>query len=180
MFPLMKIESTSFESAELADFLGELVAHEREVLAQRLERASARLEELAARVPADQAGEHGESWTAHEVLAHIAVLSKFYGVVAYRVGTGAMTELDLLGQVNLRDVVGQEFARRPPSELAAMARADHALTVKWLREASPAQLLSRCDTGGGQSMTAEEVARLALCGHVEQHLDQVEAALAGL
>lgn len=177
MFPLMKIESTSFGSAELADFLGQLVAHEREVLVQRLERASARLEELAARVPADPAGKHGTGWTAHEVLAHIAVLSKFYGVVAYRVGTGAIAELDLLGQVNLRDVMGQRFARRPPPELAAMARADHALTVKWLRGASPAQLLSRCDTGGGQSMTAEEVARLALCAHLEQHLDQLEAAL---
>jgi DinB superfamily len=174
----MKIESTSFGPAQLAGFFGELIDRERLVLVERLERASARLEELAGRVPPDAIPGDAGAWSSLEVLAHIAVLSKFYGVVAHKVGTGTMTELDLLGQVNMRDVMGQQFAQRDPADLAASAQADHRRTIEWLRRASPADLLRRCDTGGGRSMTAEDVARLALCGHLEQHLDQLEASLA--
>lgn len=173
----MEIESTSFGQAELERFLHELVDHDRQALAARLERASARLGELAARVP-DGAPPGTGRWNAKEVLAHVATLSKFYGVLAYRIGTGAVTEFDLMEQVQLRDVVGEQMAQRPAAELVAMAQADHRRTAQWLRSADPAALLRRCATGDGSSLGAEEVIRLPLCSHVEQHLEQLEAALA--
>ena len=180
MFHLMKIESTSFGPAEVADFLDELIDRDRRALVERLSRASERLGDLASCVPerrAEPAAGDAAQWSAHEVLAHIAVLSKFYGVIAYQIGSGRLTEIDLLGQIVLRDVMGDRFARQPPAQLATLAQEDHRRTIKWLQSAVPADLRRRCDTGGGGSMSAEEVARLALCTHLEQHLDQLEAAL---
>jgi hypothetical protein len=51
MFHLMKIESTSFGPAEVADFLDELIDRDRRALVERLGRASERLGDLASRVP---------------------------------------------------------------------------------------------------------------------------------
>jgi cell division septum initiation protein DivIVA len=174
----MEIESTGYGAAEVANFLDDLVEIDREALVRRLERASERLGELAGRVSGEDVAGAGR-WNATEVLAHIAVLSKFYGVLGYRVGTGALTGVDLLGQVQLRDVAGQQMAERPPAELAAMARNDHRRTLDWLRSATPADLRRRCALGDGWSMTAEEVLRLPLTSHLEQHVLQLEEALRG-
>jgi hypothetical protein len=70
----MKIESTSFTRVEVEQFLDEMLDHDRQLLADRLEHASARLAELGLRV---KAGGGGAEWSQHELLAHIAVLSKF-------------------------------------------------------------------------------------------------------
>ncbi len=172
----MRIESTSFASTDLDSFLDDLVDQDRRTLVGRLERASARLADLGSRV-SDDAPAGDEQWNAKEVLAHVALLSKFYGVLAYRIGSGATTELDLLGQVSLRDVMGEQLAQRPAAELVASALADHGRTAEWLRGARPGDLRRRCSIGGGGSMTAEEVARLPLCAHLEQHLDQMERLL---
>lgn len=172
----MKIESTGFGRTDLDRFLAELVDHDRRALAARLERASTRLDELGSRVPDDGPTGSGQ-WSAKEVLAHVATLSKFYGVLAYRIGTGALTEVDLLEQVHLRDVVGEQMAQRPAAELVEMAQADHRRTLAWLRSAQPADLMRRCAAGHGSSFTAEEILRLPLVSHVEQHLDQLESAL---
>ncbi len=172
----MEIESTSYGAAEVAGFLDDLVDVDRRALVRRLETASERLGELAGRVSGDDVAPPGR-WTATEVLAHIAVLSKFYGVLGYRIGSGALSEVDLLGQVHLRDVVGQQMAERPPAELAAMARNDHRRTLDWLRSAPAADLRRRCAVGDGRWMTAEEVIRLPLTSHLEQHVLQLEEAL---
>ena len=172
----MRVESTGFTGQDLERFLEELVERDREVLVQRLQRASARLAELAPRVPEEPPSD-SPTWNAREVLAHVAVLSKFYGVTAYRIGRGELAELDLAGQVALRDVQGERLARLPAAELLAMAQADHRRTLDWLARASPPELRRRCDMGGGLSMSAEEVLRLPLCAHLEQHLEQLEAAL---
>jgi DinB family protein len=180
MFHLMKIESTSFGPGEVAGFLDELIDRDRLALVERLRRASHRLGDLGNQVPeggAERVAGDAAQWSAQDVLAHIAVLSKFYGVVAYQIGCGRLTEIDLLRQIVLRDVVGDRFARQPPAQLVALAQEDHRRTMQWLQSAAPADLRRRCDTGGGGSMTAEEVARLALCTHLEQHVDQLEAAL---
>ena len=103
----MKIESTTFTRSDVEQFLAEMLDHDRHSLAGRLETASARLAEIGPRV---KAGRGDGEWSDHELLAHIAVLSKFYGVLVHKISSGQMTELDLLENVNLRDVVGEQMA----------------------------------------------------------------------
>jgi hypothetical protein len=131
----MKIESTSFTRADVEQFLESMLDHDRNLLADRLEKASARLAELGPRI---KAGGGGDEWSQHEVLAHIAVLSKFYGVLVHKISSGQMTEVDLQENVNLRDVVGEQMAQIEPSELLRMALADQARTLKLLRAVEPA------------------------------------------
>jgi hypothetical protein len=173
----MKIESPKFTAADLELYRDELNDHERLVIADRLERASSRLGELAARVDDQPAGDEPD-WSPREVLAHIAVLSKFYGMLTYKIGSGQMTELDLLGNVNLRDVLGQQLAKEDPSTLVEMARADHRRTIQYLRSADAAAMRRECTVDGGRAvMRAEDVAREALVGHLELHVEQLAVAL---
>src|ERR1700694_1145538 len=133
----MKIESTDFTRADVEQFLDEMLDHDRNLLADRLEKASARLEELGPRVsagrdPRDAPAGPSPEWSPHELLPHIAVLSKFYGVLVHKISSGQMTEIDLLENVNLRDVVGEQMAQIDPAELSRMALTDQARTLKLL------------------------------------------------
>jgi len=170
----MKIESTAFTRVELEQFLDEMLDHDRQLLANRLERASARLAELGPRV---EAGGGDAEWSQHELLAHIAVLSKFYGVLVHKISTGQMTRLDLLQNVNLRDVLGEKLSQIEPAELLRMALADQERTLKLLRAADAPSMRRTATQENGEPISAEEVARLPLVNHLEMHLDQLERAL---
>lgn len=170
----MKHESTAFTATDLQKFLDEMVDHDRIVLADRLQAASDRLAEVAQRV---SAGRGTDAWSAHEVLAHIAVLSKFYGVVFHKIASGKMTELDLLTNVGLRDSMDEQMAAIDPQELIRMAREDHARTIKALRAADAASMQREAVVDGGEKMTAEQVVRLPLISHLELHIEQLERAL---
>jgi len=170
----MKIESTAFTRVELEQFLDEMLDHDRQLLADRLERASARLAELGPRV---EAGGGDAEWSQHELLAHIAVLSKFYGVLVHKISTGQMTRLDLLQNVNLRDVLGEKLSQIEPAELLRMALADQERTLKLLRAADASSMRRTATQENGEPISAEEVARLPLVNHLEMHLDQLERAL---
>ena len=170
----MKIESTSFTRTDVEQFLDEMLDHDRRLLADRLEKASARLAELGARV---SAGQGDGEWSTHELLAHIAVLSKFYGVLVHKISSGQLTEIDLLENVNLRDVVGEQMAQIAPPELLQMALSDQARTLKLLRGAEPAAMRRQARQENGELMSAIEVARLPLVNHLEMHLDQLERAV---
>jgi hypothetical protein len=172
----MKIESTSFTRVEVEQFLDEMLEHDRQLLADRLEHASARLAELGLRV---KAGGGGAEWSQHELLAHIAVLSKFYGVLVHKISSAQMTELDLLQNVSLRDVLGERLAQIEPAELLRMALADQARTLKLLRETDPSSMRRTARQENGELISAEEVARLPLVNHLEMHVDQLERALGG-
>jgi hypothetical protein len=175
----MKLDSPAFTAADLQHYGDELIDHERQVLADRLERASARLAELGQRVGEEERSDSAD-WNAIEVLAHIAVLSKFYGMLTYKIGSGQITELDLLGNVNLRDVLGEQLARESPAALVEMAVSDHRRTVEYLRSADAAAMRRECVIDGGRSvLRADDMAREALIGHLEMHVDQLERALAG-
>jgi len=149
---------------------------ERNILADRLQHASDRLATLAPRIRAEAGGER--DWNAHELLAHLAVLSKFYGVLVHRVSTGQLPNMDLLEAVHLRDTVGHQMSQLEPADLVRMTLADHERTIKTLREAEPESLRRSADLGEGITMTAEEIARLPLISHLELHLDQLERLLA--
>jgi hypothetical protein len=170
----MKIESTTFTRSDVEQFLDEMLDHDRHALADRLEEASARLAEIGPRV---KAGRGEGEWSDHELLAHIAVLSKFYGVLVHKISSGQMTELNLLENVNLRDVVGEQMAQIEPAELLGMALSDQARTLKLLRSADASSLRRTATQENGEPITAEEVARLPLINHLEMHVDQLERAV---
>src|SRR5438445_13622660 len=95
----MKIESSAYKQVDLQNFYDELFDHERHALADRLEQVSARLAKVGPRIKPGR-GRHG--WSDHQVLAHIASLSKFYGVLIPWSSTRTATMLDLSGRTNLR------------------------------------------------------------------------------
>jgi hypothetical protein len=174
-FGQVKIESTSFRPADIAAFVDEFVVVERDALVARLEAASAEFGVLAARVEAAPGDE--TRWSAQEVVAHIVALSKLYGMLTYKVGTGAMTEIDLIGNIAQRDVFGEQLSKLPTADLVAMAQSDHRRTADYLRQASPQELGRSIDLSELGRMTAGEIARLALVAHLEQHVAQLRAAL---
>jgi len=170
----MKIESTAFTQADVENFEAELRDHERMAMADRLENVSRRLETIGPRIVA---GHGDESWSDHELLAHIAVVSKFYGVIVHKISSGQMTELDLLSYVNLRDVVGEQMAETEPADLLRAALADQARTAKLLRGMDDAALRRRATLTTGGTISAEHVARLPLINHLESHVEQLERSL---
>jgi hypothetical protein len=174
----VRIESPAFTEREMRAFLDEAVDHERRRLADRLEADSARLAELAPTLALPQRGrESSGDWNAHEILAHIVVLSKFYGVLTSRVGSGKLSQVELLEAVQSRDPAGEQLSSLPPDELLAMAQRDHQRTIAYLRGADAAAMQRRAVLYEGFSMTAAELAALPLCAHLEIHLDQLERTL---
>jgi len=172
----VKIESPAFTLDDVRTFMSTYLDRERNILADRLQHASDRLATLAPRIKAEAGGER--DWNAHELLAHLAVLSKFYGVLVHRVSTGQIPNMDLLEAVHLRDTVGHQMSQLEPADLVRMTLADHERTIKTLRETEPESLRRSADLGEGITMTAEEIARLPLISHLELHLDQLERLLA--
>jgi hypothetical protein len=172
----MRGESATFQPADVERFLDEFLDIERQDLVRRLETASARLADLAARIPKGAAA-GTSSWNAHEILAHVVALGKLYGMLTYKIGSGALAEFDLMAMVNQRDAAGEALAQLEDDELLNMAQADHRRTLDYVRGASAADLRRRCQLGAGREMSAGEVLRLPLVAHLEQHVRQLEAAL---
>jgi hypothetical protein len=172
----MKIESPAFTLDDVKSFMDTYLDRERNLLADRLQLASNRLAALAPRVKSGTSEE--SSWSAHELLAHLAVLSKFYGVLVHRISSGQLPNMDLLEAVHLRDTVGHQMSQLEPADLVRMTVADHERTIKTLRGADPGALRQSADLGEGITMTAEEIARLPLISHLEIHLEQLEQLLA--
>jgi len=172
----MKIESPAFTLDDVRTFMDTYLDRERNLLADRLQLASERLAALAPRIKAEQGDE--SSWSAHELLAHLAVLSKFYGVLVHRISTDQLPNMNLLEAVHLRDTVGHQMSQLEPADLVRMTVADHERTIKTLRTSDPQALHKTAELGDGITMTAEEVARLPLVSHLELHIDQLEKLLA--
>jgi hypothetical protein len=173
----MKIESPSFTMEDIRTFMSSYRDRERVLLADRLQRISDRITELGPRVQA-QTGDENPDWNAHEILAHIAVVSKFYGVLVHRIASGKMQDMNLLEAVSLRDAAGHQMSQLPPEELVKLAVADQERTIHALRETESANLQKSARVDDGTSMTAEEVARLPLVAHLEMHVEQLEKMLA--
>jgi tetrahydrodipicolinate N-succinyltransferase len=172
----MKIESPAFTLDDVKTFMDTYLDRERNLLADRLQLASEHLAALAPRIKAEHGDEN--SWSAHELLAHLAVLSKFYGVLVHRISTNQLPNMNLLEAVHLRDTVGHQMSQLEPADLVRMTLADHERTIKTLRTSDPQALRKTAELGDGITMTAEEVARLPLVSHLELHIDQLEKLLA--
>ena len=172
----MKIESPAFTMDDVKAFMSTYRDRERHLLADRLQRISDRLAEIGPQVSSRQSDE--AEWNAHEVLAHLAVVSKFYGVLVHRIASGKLTDMNLLEAVNLRDAAGKQMSELDPAELLRMTLADHQRTINTLRTVDPASLQNSARVDDGTTMTAEEVARLPLITHIEMHVEQLEKLLA--
>ena len=173
----MKIESPAFTLDDVKSFMDTYLVRERDILAERLQKASDRLAALAPRIKAEPGDE--TRWNAHELLAHLAVLSKFYGVLVHRIASGQQPNMDLLEAVHLRDTVGHQMSQLEPADLLRMTVADHERTIRTLRTTEPMALRNSAELGNGITMTAEEVARLPLVSHLELHVDELERLLGG-
>ena len=172
----MKIESPAFTMDDVKAFMSTYRDRERQLLADRLKRISDRLAEIGPPVSSRQSDE--AEWNAHEVLSHLAVGSKFYGVLVHRIASGKLTDMNLLEAVNLRDAAGKQMSELDPAELLRMTLADHQRTINTLRTVDPASLQNSARVDDGTTMTAEEVARLPLITHMELHVEQLEKLLA--
>jgi DinB family protein len=170
----MKIESPDFTQSDLQEFLDHQLDRERMAMADRLENASARLAKIAPKI---KPGAGADSWSDHEVLAHIAVLSKFYGVLVHRISSGQIDEVDLLSNTNLRDVAGEQMAQIEPAELLRTIQTDHARTIKLLRTVEATSLRREVKDASGDTVSAEFLARYPLINHLEEHIDQLERSL---
>lgn len=173
----MRIESPAFTEREMWSFLDEIVDFERRRLADRLDADSARLADLVRQMRTGSVGGSGPEWTSHDILAHIVVLSKFYGVLTARIGSGKLSELELLPNVKDRDVAGEQLSSLPPDQLLAFAQRDHQRTIAYLRSADAEAMRRRAVLYEGFSMSAAEIAAMPLCAHLEIHLDQLERTL---
>lgn len=171
----MKIESAEYSASELIAFVNDLQDRDRQVLADRLERASRRLAEIGPRVKPGR-GE-GDEWSDIEVLAHIAGFSKFYGVLVHRMVSGKVSDVNFLQATQMRDGSIDQMAGMDPAELLRMALTDHARTVNELRTVDPGSLRLKAALPDGGTMSAEEVARLSLVVHLEDHVNQLEKSL---
>ena len=174
----MKIESPSFTMDDVRAFMASYRDRERQLLAERLLRISDRLTKLGPFVRVEKGDEHA-SWNAHEILAHIAVVSKFYGVLVHRIASGKLDDMNLLEAVNLRDSAGLEMSKLSPDDLVQMAVADQQRTAAALRNSGSDALERSARIEDGTTMTAAEVARLPLVTHLEMHIEQLEGMLAG-
>jgi hypothetical protein len=172
----VKIESPAFTMDDVKAFMSTYRDRERHLLADRLQRISDRLAEIGPQVSSRQSDE--AEWNAHEVLAHLAVVSKFYGVLVHRIASGKLTDMNLLEAVNLRDAAGKQMSELDPADLLRMTLADHQRTINTLRTVDPASLQNSARVDEGTTMTAEEVARLPLITHMEMHVEQLEKLLA--
>jgi hypothetical protein len=171
----MRIESPAFTEREMRGFLDEVSDHERQRLIGRLQAASARLAILVNEGLGRQSN-RPEAWTGHDVLAHIAVLSKFYGMLTYQVGSGKVTQVELLEHVQARDVAGEQLSALSDRELLSIAQQDHQRTIAFLQSADAAAMRRQATLYEGFSMSALELALLGLCSHLEIHLDQLQRA----
>lgn len=172
----VKLESPAFTMDDINAFMASYRDRERDLLADRLQRISERVAELGPRV-VHEVNEEQSEWSPHETLAHIAVVSKFYGILVHRIAAGKLDDMQILDAVNMRDAAGREMAKLDPHELVRQTLADHQRTIKTLRESEVASLERSARMDDTTSMTAEEVARLPLISHLEMHVEQLEHML---
>jgi hypothetical protein len=174
----MKIESAAYTKTDFENFLNVELDAERNLLADRLERVSARLAKVGPKIKAGR-GE-GEEWNGHEVLAHIAGFSKYYGVLVHKVAGGQLTDVDLMSSTNIRDESIVQMSATEPADLLRMALDAHARTANELRTLDLAAFRNKANVEGGvwfSPVSPDFLARYPLVNHLEAHVEQLEKLL---
>jgi hypothetical protein len=171
----MKMESAEFTKQIIDGFSEDLVGVERDRVVERLEVALEDLQKLQPRleeISPDDAG-----WAGMEVLAHIASFTEFFGWIGYNIAKGRPIEMDVLSAIQLRDqVIAQTVETQGAGEIIDKIKANVDRTLGYLKTAPPAELRNQSEIVGRLS-SADEVFHYQLCGHLEQHVDQLRKAL---
>ena len=174
----MKTESAAYTKTDFENFLNVELDSERKQLADRLERASARLAKVGPRIKAGVSDD--DEWNGHEVLAHIAGFSKYYGVLVHKVATGQLTDVDLMASTNIRDESIVQMSAMEPADLLRMALDAHARTAKELRALDLGAFRNKANVAGGvwfSPVGPDFLARYPLINHLEAHVEQLERLL---
>jgi hypothetical protein len=174
----MKIESAAYTKTDFENFLDGELDSERNQLADRLERVSARLAKIGPRIKAGPGD--GDDWSGLEVLAHIAGFSKYYGVLVHKVAGGQLAEVDLMASTNIRDESIVQMSAMEPADLLRMALEAHARTAQELRTLDLAAFRNKTDVAGGvwfSPINVDFLARYPLVNHLEAHVEHLERML---
>jgi hypothetical protein len=91
--------------------------------------------------------------------------------------SGKVDDVNFLQATQMRDGSIDQMADMEPADLLRMALTDHARTINELRTVAAGSLRRRANLPDGGTMTAEEVARLSLVVHLENHVNQLEKSL---
>ncbi len=167
----MEIASTQFTEADIGAFLADYYEHERKHLIARMRKI---IEDTEALVPPIMAHAESddESWSGVETLAHMTISAGFFGWLVHEIATKKQTEVDLLEMLKLRDVTGADAAEQPPDALVKQLRENIERTIGFL-EFVPYDDLRTSFKYVTQEMTAEDVIRIPLCSHLEEHIEQI-------
>ena len=174
----MKSESANYTKTDFENFMDGELDSERNQLADRLERASARLAKVGSKIKAG--GSDGDDWNGHEVLAHIAGFSKYYGVLVHKVAGGQLTDVDLMSSTNIRDESIVQMSAMEPADLLSMALDAHARTANELRTLDLGAFRNKANVEGGvwfSPVSPDFLARYPLVNHLEAHVEQLEKLL---
>ena len=171
----MKVESPSFTEKDVAGFLTDYYEHERNLLVARLRKI---IEDADALLPSirDQGETNGDSWNALETLAHMATSSQFFGWLANEVSKKGDLTGDPLETIKMRDIVGNQAVELPIEELAGQLRENLERTIKFVEKVDY-ESLRRTFNFVGHQLSGEDVIRIPLCGHMENHIEQIREAL---
>jgi hypothetical protein len=171
----VKLESPAFTRVDWEKFQTEVEGFEKQSVIKRLRAASARMLALARQVPDEPPTTDGE-WNAKEVLAHIAVVSKGWGVLAYLIAKGRLREVEAATVVTQRDPLASELMPLAPLDIAREAATSQQRTIAYLESAPMEEFTAPVHWERGPT-TADHIFRTILVGHLELHVSQLERML---
>ena len=171
----MKIESTSFTTADYDGFVEGYLEREREELISRLRRIADDTDALLPRI-AQSPASGSDEWSAVETLAHMAVSAQFFGWVISEVSKGNEIGDQMQELMKLRDPSLVEAVQKTPAEIAGQLRGGIERTTAFLAEV-PYEDLRNAISFGSKQLSAEDFTRLSFVHHLEDHAEQMRRAL---
>lgn len=172
----MKIESTEFTKETILGFVDDYLETERKLIVNRLREIITQTEALLPSLEAP-AESSSESWNAVETVAHMATSSNFFGWLVHEVATKEDVDTSgILEMIKLRDIVTTDAVQLPPEALMKQLRDNIEQTIEFVEQV-PYKDLRRTFDYVGTDMTAEDILRIPLCGHLESHVEQIRNAV---
>lgn len=171
----MKIESTEFTEETFYSIISDYLEHERRQLLARLRNIPDEADSLVPSIEGRSESDEKE-WSAVETLAHMAISAQFFGWLVHEIATKKEIQGNILELLKMRDPTMIDAVKTPPVELASQLRSSIERTVEFIEKVPYDDLRTRIQYLG-REMTGEDVLRISLCGHLEDHVEQIRKAL---